>query len=97
MLSKSWLEQQIKQKSVPPHLPTAVNLGKGCLRYSQLNVQEDPLLLPNVDLPHTVFTFCIGLWPVWRQHHPSHSRELPTTHGCNRQTRGHSCEEDNTA
>lgn len=37
-----------------------------------------------MDLPDTVFTFHVGLWPVWRQHHPGHGRELPTAHGCKR-------------
>lgn len=96
------LTEPIKQKPAPPHLPAVVGPGEGHLRHSQLNVQEDPLLLPHVNLPHTVFAFCIGLWPVWRQHHSSHGRELPTTHGCNRQTDGqaqerHHCEETKRA
>lgn len=54
--------------------------------HSQLDVQEDPLVLPHVDPPHAVLPLHVGLRPVWGQDHPGRSRQLPATHGCGGQT-----------
>lgn len=52
------------------------------LGYSQLDVQEQPLLLTNMDPPDAVLPLRIGLWPVWGQDHTGHSSQLPPARGC---------------
>jgi len=54
----------------------------GVLGYSQLDVQEEPLLLADVDPPDAVLPLRVGLRPVGRQDHPGHGRQLPPAHGC---------------